>query len=210
MNILDFNPNNRGDLPILDCMFSVTEELFFKYYKIYQPTVKDIRIPIDIDTYEGQLALKDYLENRVFEELMELRESIIEKHVEAHTHEEVADSLNFLINSYILYGWSAKDFSPIEKLWKEREIKERLSDNEIDIKILNTVYYIGLTCNKLKIRPWKKTQYLTDILIFEERFKKLFYVFMDLAFSLGLSDEDLWSVFSRKNQCNEFRIKTGY
>lgn len=210
LNILDYVAKKHTK-PILESVFEETSYLFFNFYKDYQPTVQNLDVPIDIDTYDGQLAMKDYLEIRVVEELMEMREAIVEGHVEEHIHEEIGDSFNFLINAYILYGWGASRFKPIEKLWEEWQFKDQKKDvKEVDLAMIEVVYYVGITCNKLKIRPWKKSQYLTDTLIFEQRFEQLFYSFMKLMFTLGISDEMLWSIFSRKNQCNEFRIDTGY
>jgi hypothetical protein len=210
LNILDYEAKVHSK-PILESVFEETSYLFFNFYKDYQPTVSGLIVPIDIDTYEGQLAMKDYLEIRVVEELMEMREAIVEGHVEEHVHEEIGDSFNFLINAYILYGWDASRFKPIEKLWEEWGPKyAKPTMEEIDLAMMEVIYYVGITCNKLKIRPWKKSQYLTDMLIFEQRFEQLFYSFMRLMFTLNISDETLWSIFSRKNQCNEFRINTGY
>jgi len=212
MNILDYKAEEyKGE--ITAAIFRKMKELFF-YYKEFEISIKDLDIPIDIDTFEGQQAMKDFLEIRVVEELMEMREAIIKNDCIEHVYEEVGDSLNFLISSYILYGWDQTKFKSLDRLWDEH-----LSDpvnydkfkDKIDKLILEIVYQIGITCNKLKIRPWKKSQYLTDMLIFEERFELLFYKFFDLIFKgLLLSPNELWSIFSRKNQCNKFRINTGY
>ncbi len=40
--------------------------------------------------------------------------------------------------------------------------------------------------------------------------ESIYYSFAKLVFVLGLTPKDLWSVFSRKNQCNMFRIETNY
>jgi hypothetical protein len=215
MNILDFDAERHKD-GVLPAVFKKTNQLFFDHYKEYQPSVKDIDVPIDIDTYEGQQAMKDFLQIRTVEELMEMREALMENHVEMHMHEEVGDSFNFLINSYILYGWDHNNFTPIEKLWDEFEentytpLDKEKFRRLIDEKIIDVVYNIHLACNKLKIRQWKKSQYLTDMLIFEERYEQVFYSFINLIFTLNIDPELLWSIFSRKNQCNEFRLNTGY
>ena len=212
MNILDFEAQ-KLDVPVLEKVFDIVKVLFVNRYKSYQPTVKDLNLPVDIDTFEGQTALKDYLEIRVVEELMEMREALVshkeENEMYEHVYEEVGDAFNFLINSYILYGWDHKKFEPVERLWQDFQ-KTALNGKVVDDSILEVVYDIGLTCNKLKIRPWKKSQYLTDMLIFEERFEKIYYSFMRLVFNLNVYPELLWSIFSRKNQCNEFRLDTGY
>lgn len=211
LNILDFEAQ-KLDAPILEKVFEVVKTLFINRYKDYQPTVKDLTLPIDIDTFEGQIAMKDYLEIRVVEELMEMREALVshkeENEMYEHVYEEIGDSFNFLINSYILYGWDHTRFEPVERLWND--FRKIGSNGTVDKAILEVVYNIGLTCNKLKIRPWKKSQYLTDMLVFEDRFEKVYYSFIELVFSLNVHPELLWSIFSRKNQCNEFRLDTGY
>jgi len=217
LNILDFKAEELKG-PVLDKVFQVVERLFLERYKNFQPSVKDLDIPIDIDTFEGQAAIKDYLEIRVVEELMEMREAINDavygKGINEHIYEEVGDSFNFLINSYILYGWSFDKFKSVERLWQDfkstNTIPSMIKSLTVDTAILEVVYDIGLTCNKLKIRPWKKSQYLTDMLVFEERLERIYYSFMTLVFHLNIHPEMLWSIFSRKNQCNEFRLDTGY
>ena len=217
MNILDFKAEELKG-PVLDKVFQVVERLFLERYKNFQPSVKDLDIPIDIDTFEGQAAIKDYLEIRVVEELMEMREAINDavygNGINEHIYEEVGDSFNFLINSYILYGWSFDKFKSVERLWQDfkstNTIPSMIKSLTVDTAILEVVYDIGLTCNKLKIRPWKKSQYLTDMLVFEERLERIYYSFMTLVFHLNIHPEMLWSIFSRKNQCNEFRLDTGY
>lgn len=214
MNILDFKADDLTK-PIMEQTFDVVKSLFFNRYKDYQPIIKDLKVPIDIDTYEGQAVMKDYLEIRVVEELMEMREAIKEKHRNEHVFEEIADSFNFLVNAYIIYGWDHTKFKTAEDLYKEYVTKNAnrsylLVDTEIDIAILEVVYQIGIACNKLKIRPWKQSQYLTDALIFEERFEQIYYKFMDMLFVMGIRPELLWDVLSKKNKCNDFRISTGY
>jgi hypothetical protein len=210
MNILDFEPLEREG-EILPAVFQETERLFFGFYKDYQPSVKDLKVPVDIDTYEGQQAMKDYLEIRVVEEITELREALVEGHPVEHVHEEVGDSFNFLINAYVIYGWGAEEFTSVENLWRDFSHKEKIfNQEEIDVAMMKTVYQVGIACNKLKIRPWKKSQYLTDMFVFEERLRELFYSFINMVFTLGIDAETLWSIFSRKNQCNQFRLDTGY
>jgi hypothetical protein len=212
LNILDFKAEELKG-PVLEKSFALTNKLFLERYKSYQPTVRDLDVPLDIDTYEGQVAMKDYLEIRTVEELMEMREAMLNSDMVEHVHEEVGDSFNFLLNSFILYGWGADKFVPIERLWNDFNSvggPNLYRVGEIDKAILQVVYDIVIACNKLKIRPWKKSQYLTDILVWEERLEKVYYSYMNLIFNLNIHPEMLWSICSRKNQCNVFRIDTGY
>jgi len=211
MNILDYQAEKyHGD--VTAAIFEKMKALV-SYYKKFEVSIKDLDLPVDIDTFEGQQAMKDFLEIRVVEELMEMREAIIEGERIEHIYEEISDSLNFLISSYILYGWDFHKFKSLHELWVYTPIPKTIVTNLkiLDPYIIDIIYQIGITCNKLKIRPWKKSQYLTDMLIFEERFEQVYYKFFNLIFrGIGLSPDDLWSVFSRKNQCNKFRIDTGY
>ena len=218
MNILDFKAEELKG-PVLDKAFTVVKKLFLERYKVFQPIVKDLSIPIDVDTLEGQMAMKDYLEIRVVEELMEMREAILSDDIREHVHEEIGDSFNFLVNAYILYGWDASKFKPIERLWGD--FADTMAPGPVaydliwdvgpvDKAILEVVYDIGRACNKLKIRPWKQSQYLTDMLVWEERLEKIYYSYVNMIFHLNIHPERLWSIFSRKNQCNEFRLDTGY
>lgn len=208
MNILDFTAEDLKG-PVLDKSFTSVKKIFFERYKNYQPTVKDLEVPIDIDTFEGQVAMKDYLEIRVVEEIMEMKEAIENKDMREHIYEEVSDSFGFLINAYVLYGWEADKFLSVEKLWNEFNSTSNKSE-DVDKVILQVVYDICLACNKLKIRPWKQSQYLTDMLIWEERLEKIYYSYMNLIFNLNIRPEMLWNIFNRKSQCNVFRLDTGY
>jgi hypothetical protein len=226
MNILDFKAEHI-DGNILDNIFKKMNELFL-FYKKFEPGLKNLQVPVDIDTFEGQQALKDFLEIRVVEELIEMREAIKSRDRIDHVYEEASDSINFLITAYILYGWNETKFKTIEDLYHKHlftmlECNEKMSSvsysndvfydfNEliVDQNILEVISNIGLTCNKMKLRPWKRSQYLCDILIFEERFEKIYYSFINLLFYLNIDPDKLWDIFSRKNQCNQFRLDTGY
>ena len=208
MNILDYEAEEYTT-EVTKAIFDKMSDLL-SYYKKFEVSIKDLSLPVDIDTFEGQTAMKDFLEIRTVEELMEMREAIIESDRIEHIYEEVGDALNFMIVSYIIYGWDERRFQSIYNLYKPHS-KRNIDRDIVDKLILEVVYQIGITCNKLKIRPWKKSQYLTDMLIFEERFECIFYRFFDLIFNgLHLTPNELWSIFSRKNQCNKFRINTGY
>lgn len=214
MNILDFKEKECNG-SVLKAIFDETKRLNSRYQE-FVTDLKGLKIPINIDTFEGQKVMKHFLETCVVEELMEMREAIVEGDRIEHVYEEVGDSLNFLMTAYVIYGWDEKKFKTLEEIYGNRidvDIKDvkNLSLKYIDKCLIDIIYQLGITCNKLKIRPWKKSQYLTDVIVFEERFEKLFYDFFSLIFDpLYITPTQLWSIFSRKNQCNQFRINTGY
>jgi hypothetical protein len=75
---------------------------------------------------------------------------------------------------------------------------------------LRVIKSIGLTANLLKNRKWRQSQYLVDLLIFEKRFKEVWNWFEYLVYYSGITKEELFEEWSKKYQCNLFRIETNY
>ena len=142
-----------------------------------------------------------------------------------HFKEEFVDFFNFLVEMYIIYGWDVKKLDKIvidgecRDIAMRYELKSDFKDPATIIKELNTdirsdlykiIYAIGQCMNCLKNRPWRSTQYLVDLLVFEERFKELMPIAIRFANLWGMSTSELLSQWSLKMQVNEFRLETDY
>lgn len=190
MNIKNFTPR----LYTFTEIFAKQKEIKFQY----EPESKEIFAQFDIDTFEDQEIFKKYCW-RITEELMEALE---DQKNEDHFREELIDGFNFMVELYLLYGWT----------WDDREF---ISDKELDFtqphdQILKIIYQLGITANLLKNRQWRRSQYLVDIYLFEPRLKQIWVEYMRLFYCLGMDNTEIKSLWSLKYQVNLFRLQTNY
>lgn len=190
MNIENFKP--IPNLSLRD-LFEKQKEIKF----LYEPGSKQIFENFDIDCYSDQELFKKYCW-RVVEELTEALED--QKNLN-HLQEEIIDSFNFLIELFLLYGWNEKKVEDVVSSRKTQTLNESM---------LDVIYQLGITCNILKNRQWRQSQYLVDLLIFEKRFLLIWQKFMELFNALDLSMERVYEIWSLKYQVNLFRIQTKY
>lgn len=171
----------------------------------YEPSEREVFENFDIDVYEDQETFKKYCW-RVTEELAEALEDTTHPN---HFKEEIVDAFNFLMELYNLYGWSVTDLvsedikpNPDQSNIQDTALLERLT--------MKVIKQIGLTANLLKNRKWRQSQYLVDLLIFERRFRLVWMYFKELLASMGISDKELFDLWSLKYQVNLFRLSTHY
>ena len=197
MNISDFKPINYT----LQEVFRLQKIIKFKF----EPSCKRLFESFDIDHLESQEIFKKFAW-RITEELIEAKEEVV--HLD-HIHEEIIDSFNFIIEIYLLYGWDQTKLSPFS--WPIRVINP-LEDPIInyDKELFDVIYRLGLTCNLLKNRQWRSSQYLVDLYIFEERFRSVWDAILNLFSALGLTPKQVLRLWSLKYQVNNFRIRTNY
>lgn len=191
MNIQDFKPF----LPSWDEIFAKQRELKF----LYEPEAKELFENFDIDCFEDQELFKKYCW-RITEELTESIEAYI-KDGEDHVKEELIDALNFTVELMLLYGWDSPEYL--------RYNIEYFGSGLIS-QVSSTIYALGLSANCLKNRQWRRSQYLVDLLVFEERFKMFIATLYKLLFDHFYSDEAIRRAWSLKYQVNMFRIQTNY
>jgi hypothetical protein len=196
MNTENFKPLKGIDLNFIQ---DKQMEVMFQY----EPQEREVFKNFDIDVYEDQEVFKRYAW-RVTEEITEALEDL--EHPQ-HFKEEITDAFNFLIELYHLYGWRLENLSPLEI-----PIKHVVGDKEkaYEIYSMKVIKQLGLTCNLLKNRPWRQSQYLVDLLIFEERFKKVWEDFIFLLAVCEMTKEELFDQWSLKYQVNDFRITSKY
>lgn len=210
MNTNDFKPLEYNPDTCWDTIFKLQKKVFVEYMK--QEKIDWPNYDFDINCYEDQQLLKDFLEIRFVEELTEATEDM--EH-EDHFLEEMIDALNFLVEAYIIYGWGPKDLKPGTAYLNKFDDDSKPHDlTGVDNILFACFYYlvesVGKTCNKLKNRPWKQCQYLVDLIVFEERFKEIFKWFMYVCNYCRITQETLFKVWSQKYQCNLYRISTRY
>ena len=222
MNILNYEAIEVKDLAEI---IEKQREIMFAF----EPNLKKRVEEFDIDIYEDQMLLKEFLLERTIEEITEAYAAFRAQHYE-HYLEEIVDVFNFLIETHILLEnvvVNSKDhLSTIYDLFKFYEKHTELSihlydvENRVDpinicqdkIKpdLFDIVPYIGELTNLLKQRPWRESQYPVDLLTFKNRWCDLLNVFLLTLIRQGIGFDILSNIWSKKYQVNKFRIDSNY
>lgn len=189
-----FTPNWLEDI------FTKQTALIEKYKEIEE--MPDL--PVSIHTHIGQKWIKDFLW-RTSEELAESFEAYFVESNKVHTIEELIDSLHFIVELIILIG---KDWK-----WAREQLDtaEPLSigmDKPGDY--WTVMFYMGMVGNTLKNKPWKQTEMPTDEEKFYSNLGKAFKSLFNCLKSLGADEKVVFDYYTRKNQVNQFRIKSQY
>lgn len=163
------------------------------------------KFDFSIDCPQDQALFKDIC-YRVIEELTEAEGAYLVRE-EDHFFEEIIDSFNFLISSYLMLHLGEDDF-------KARDLPlpksgQKIVKNPADY-CWPIVYRIGSLCNLLKNRPWSQTNYLVSLKDFKEREEEVWAFFLWFLGDLGITPEVLFDEFSRKLAVNLYRIETSY
>lgn len=221
MNILNYEAQEIGSL----------EEIIEKQKEImfaFEPNLEKRVEEFDIDIYEDQMLLKDFLLVRAVEEITEAGAAIKANHVE-HYKEEMIDVFNFLIETAIILGDQYPiDVSDNESLYNYFNGEEffgdvdtldaNYTDEENQVhrvsNILKALYdliqCIGELTNLLKQRPWRDSQYPVDLLTFKARWKRVWLNFWLTQKYYGFNWKEFKAIWSKKYQVNKFRIESNY
>lgn len=169
----------------------------------YSPYFKERIANFDINTLEDQELFKK-LCWQIVEELAEAKEAIEEELDSEHFEEELIDAFNFMLELYQLYG-----MTPTFE-WTMPKWTQVLEDEDFAGDLLTLIGNIGMTANCLKNREWRQSQYLVDLVVFENRLKSIWTAFVVVLYHAGLSETQVKELWSLKYQVNLFRIKSKY
>lgn len=195
MNTQDFKPFIRS----WEEIYALQGELQL----MYRPYFKERIANFDINTLEDQELFKK-LCWQIVEELTEAMEAK-DKNEKDHVLEELIDAFNFMLELYQLYGM-APDFA-----WGHTYgFRKDIADENFEENILELIKTIGLAANCLKNREWRQSQYMVDLVVFEDRLKWIWTYFVIMFEHLGLSETRVKELWSLKYQVNLFRIKSKY
>lgn len=195
MNTQDFKPFTKSWKEI----YALQGELQL----MYRPYFKERIANFDINTLEDQELFKK-LCWQIVEELAEAKEAIGEELDGEHFDEELIDAFNFMLELYQLYGMTPT-FD-----WSMPKWDQDLGDGDFAEDLLNLIGDIGMTANCLKNREWRQSQYMVDLVVFEDRLKSIWTDFVVMFGNLGLSETRVKELWSLKFQVNLFRIKSKY
>lgn len=202
-----FYKNEKIEIPdnIMKSFFDMQRELILKYKDVEGfKNVNENGYFNTVQTKESQKVLKD-MAWRTTEELAEMCEAMELKHEQEHLLEELADSLHFLIELCLLSGIDYESFENVVANYESLATEGNLNDS-----IWNYVYRLGIAENLLKNKPWKESETLSDEIMFRQRLIVAFNEFFRIPKMLGVTMEDLYVYYTRKNKVNNFRIKTKY
>lgn len=169
---------------------------------MYRPYFKERISNFDVNTLDDQELFKK-LCWQIVEELTEAMEAK-DKNEEDHVLEELIDAFNFMLELYQLYGMTPS-FD-----WTLPKWAQVLEDEDFAGDLLTLIGNIGMTANCLKNREWRQSQYLVDLVVFEDRLKWIWTYFVIMFEHLGLSENRVKELWSLKYQVNVFRIKSKY
>lgn len=62
----------------------------------------------------------------------------------------------------------------------------------------------------MRNKPWKQTHVVTDVEHMKEEIADALHFFVELCLLLGMSAEDLYTYYMKKNKVNDWRIETKY
>ena len=170
---------------------------------MYRPYFKERIANFDINTLEDQELFKK-LCWQIVEELTEAMEAK-DKNEKDHVLEELIDAFNFMLELYQLYGM-VPDFA-----WgRTYGFRKDIADENFEENILELIKTIGLAANCLKNREWRQSQYMVDLVVFEERLWNIWATFAMFFGSIGVTEDKVRELWSLKYQVNLFRIKSKY
>ena len=204
----------------LEMVFERQMELLEKYHKIERANglLQTESVPVGLHNSAGQARLKDFAW-RITEELVEAIDAIHDG--ESHVHEELADTLHFLVEMMILSGITADDIAPnrfelgLDTLGavflavQSLESPDRSKPSPIELS-MEFIRQLGMSCHTLKCKPWKQSQVLTDVKVFRARMIGAFYAFIKVCLAFNLDDQSLFELYFKKSEVNKFRINSKY
>lgn len=203
VNVNSFNAEAKPD-NILREIFNKQKELMDKYWT---KPVWD-----EIDTLKGAQEIRKY-SKYTCEELAEAYEA---KANRDHMEEELIDALHFLVeklqianltfDKILTYSWQKE-----ENIWKN--VKSCAEDRwmeEIEFYFWKAAYWTNIPDNRLRNKEWKNEQIATNREQFYTECSNGFFAFLIALRNLGLNEDKLRDLYSRKNQVNHFRINSNY
>jgi hypothetical protein len=193
----------------------------------FEPNLEQRVREFDIDIYEDQMLLKEFLLERVVEEITEAFAAFRAEHYE-HYLEEIVDVFNFIIethtllrnvveNDSTLLKDLANSFSLYEKhiklpmfLYESGFFNNKSRLDSIRKDLYELIQLIGEITNLLKQRPWRESQYPVDLLTFKKKWLEFIQIFFDTLIHQGIGYDILSGIWSKKYQVNKFRIESNY
>lgn len=207
VNINSFASEKRPD-DIIKTIFERQAELMKSYWT--KPVWEDI------DTLFGSQEIRKFSKYTV-EELAEAYQAMeIDWSRWEHSEEEMIDSLHFFIEKLLIanltynkiLGYLGTDSENIRNLIKEKS--ESIKDYSVEALLRLATYHANIADNRLRNKERKEEQLPTNRDLFYKESAEGFLKYLAAFYSLWLNENKLRELYSRKNQVNQFRIKSNY
>ena len=228
MNVNDFKAANESVTCMLQDIFERQWELIHKYHPIEKSNglLLSEDLPLNLHDRMAQYRIKD-MAWRVTEEMAEAT-GALEDHPDLldHFHEELSDALHFLVELMICVNLGPTKFTADSKTGDRLvgafteacfDDESRLQYNftvgdkeQIWIQSWAVIHELGQAMNCLKNKPWKQSHMLTDVNKFNTFMVRTFHAFLRLCAVAGMNEHDIYSMYTRKNQVNQFRQRSKY
>lgn len=209
---LDFSQRDR-----LQQIFDRQHSLMTKYIpiEVRNGLCDTTDCPVDLHDRFGQARLKDFFW-RCTEELTEAVEaSIVHDTIPAHTKEELADALHFLVEACLLADltgrrlYDSDDGDTLVAIWKNQEYE--LTDRDSLVTLCwDVIYFLGCASNCLKNRPWKQNHQLVDTDKFYAYLREAFFRMIRVFAFVGMDADHIFNMYYRKSEVNKFRQGSNY
>jgi len=87
--------------------------------------------------------------------------------------------------------------------------------NELDFiqrkkDLWDVTYHLNIARNFLKNKPWKQSQMMSDETRYQEQIVLAFIKMMGFFVNIGITPENLYHIYFKKNMVNRFRQKSNY
>jgi len=219
VNVTDFE-STEVPQDILKALFDKQRELAKKYVDIEGMGDLLETTKTNLQTQRGQIWIKDFAW-RVTEELTEAAQPLQEfdgyetswsEAKELHVWEEVSDALHFFLELAIIAGYTEEDFRdhmPVDYM-APRDLSLPHDHEHFFLYSYEIIYYLGIACNLLKNKKWKKTQMATDEIAFRKNILLAWDYLMTLFLMFGHTPADIYHIYFRKHQVNQFRQRSNY
>lgn len=207
VNINSFTSEERPK-DIIKTIFEKQAELMKSYWT---KPVKE-----DIDTLLGSQEIRKFSKYTV-EELAEAYQAMeIDWYRWEHSEEEMIDSLHFFIEKLLIanltynkiLGYLGTDSENLRNLIKEKA--EVIKDYSIESLLRLATYHANIADNRLRNKERKEEQLPTNRDLFYKETAEWFLKYLASFYCLWLNENKLRELYSRKNQVNQFRIKSNY
>jgi hypothetical protein len=230
--------NTKQDRLLL--IFEEQKRLMEKYHGIEEKNGAAVihEYPFDLDSRKAQIRLKD-MAWRITEELGEATQALeIHPDIIEHHQEELMDGLHFYVELLIVSGiphtMVLTGDETMDYLHNELDYLESLyAINFKHIYAVGDTYDTALSTNKgnqvamnmgayeviqhlsnamncLKNKPWKATHMTTDKHKFNHSVISGFRSLLRLIGECGMSPQDCFEMYLKKNRVNQFRQRSQY
>lgn len=178
---------------------------------------------INLNCRFSQARLKDF-SSRIAIEMSEATEALrFATDDLTHYEEEMADVYHFILETLILadcpleqiffHGIQALDhlYEAAEDSTGYRVDPENFPDDEmVRAYAYNTLEFLFLAMNELKMKPWKITGKATDTAKFYTLLSYAHFEFLKMCVVSGISAGDLYNSYMEKSEVNVQRIKNAH